>query len=276
LNGHTIKVWANYYQQFDADFSREVPGEGYGGWKRAEIEVAPAHTAVVVMHAWNPFTREEYPGWYRAVEYLPRSKRICQEVFPALLEAVRNSPIRLFHVQSDGPFLRQYPGYAKTVELAGPEPPAPAGADSDPVLKKLGQFRGEQVFPGKGNAEDCSRAFKVIDFAPEARPVGDEPVAVTSHQLAALCRHHDVNHLVYAGFAIDWCLLMSPGGMLDMSRRGIMCSAIRQATTAVENKRTAREELCKEIGLWRVSVAFGFVFDVDDFLGALATMQKGA
>ena len=32
-----VKVWANYYQQFDADYSRDVPGEGYGGWQRAEI-----------------------------------------------------------------------------------------------------------------------------------------------------------------------------------------------------------------------------------------------
>ena len=32
---------------------------------------------------------------------------------------------------------------------------------------------------------------------------------------------------------------------------------------------TARGELCKEIGLWRVALAFGFVFDVDDFVGAL-------
>jgi hypothetical protein len=79
-----------------------------------------------------------------------------------------------------------------------------------------------------------------------------------------------VNHLVYAGFAINWCLLMSPGGMLEMSRRGIMCSALRQAVTAVENKETARHELAKEIGLWRVALAFGFIFNVDDFVSAIA------
>jgi len=80
-----------------------------------------------------------------------------------------------------------------------------------------------------------------------------------------------VNHLVYAGFNIDWCLLMSPGGMVDMGRRGYTCSAIRQAVTAVENKETARRELIKEIGLWRVAINFGFVFDVDDFTNAMRT-----
>jgi hypothetical protein len=76
-------------------------------------------------------------------------------------------------------------------------------------------------------------------------------------------------NLIYAGFAINWCLLMSPGGMLDMSRHGVMCSALRQAVTAVENKETARRELCKEIALWRVALAFGFVFDVADFMAAI-------
>ncbi len=33
----------------------------------------------------------------------------------------------------------------------------------------------------------------------------------------------------------------------------------------MENKETAGRELCKKIGLWRVPVGFGFVFDVDDF-----------
>jgi len=269
-----VKVWANYYQQFDADYSRDVPGEGYGGWQRAEIEIVPEHTAVAVMHAWDPFTRQEFPGWYRAVEYLPRCERICREVFPPLLEAVRKSSLRLFHVQSQGEFLKKYPGYAKTVELAGPEPPNPQAVPSDSVTRKLGQFRGDNVFPGKGNAEDCSRVSKVIDFAPQAKPLGDEPIAVTSHQLAALCRHHQVNHLIYMGFAIDWCLLMSPGGMLDMSRYGVTCSAIRQATTAVENHLTARRELCKEIGLWRVSIMFGVVFDADDLMAALKKLSR--
>ena len=52
-----------------------------------------------------------------------------------------------------------------------------------------------------------------------------------------------------------------------------MCSAVRQAETAVENKETARRELGKELGLWRVALAFGFVFDVDDLVGALAALS---
>jgi len=264
-----MKLWANTYQQFDADFGLDVPAEGYGGWKRAEVELPAAHTAVAVMHAWDCGTREQYPGWHRAVEYIPRSYEICRTVFPGLLSAVRASGVKLFHVVSGGEYCKKYPGYKRAVELAGPAPPPPERIQADPGLERLRAFRSENVFTGKHNSADIQRGFKVLDFPEEARPVGEEGVAENTPQLFALCRDAGVNHLIYAGFAINWCLLLSPGGMAEMTKHGVMCSALRQAVTAVENRETARQELCKEIALWRVAVAFGFVFDVDDFVGAL-------
>jgi len=270
----TLKLPASYYQQFDADYSLDVPAEGYGGWKRAEIEISLEHTAVVVMHAWDFGTREQYPGWHRAVECIPRAHEICRTVFPGLLSTVRASDLKLFHVVGGGDYYGNYPGYRRAVELAGPGPEPPERVKPDPVLERLRQFRADHVFVGAHNREDVERGFRNLDFAPEAKPLGDEGIAENADQLFALCKDAGVNHLIYAGFAINWCLLLSPGGMADMSRRGFMCSALRQAVTAVENKETARRELCKEIALWRVALAFGFVFDVDDFIAALEGASK--
>lgn len=261
-------VKASFYQQFDADLARDVPGEGYGGWKEAEIRLAPEHTAVVVMHAWDTGTPEQYPGWHRCVEYIPRARRICRDVFPPLLAAVRASCLKLFHVVGPGDYFKNYPGYRHALELAGAVA-APEPAASDPILEQLRQFRSEHVFVGKHNARDVGRGFASLDFAPEAKPVGDEGIAESSEQLFALCREFGINHLIYTGFAIDGCLLMSPGGMIDMHRRGIMCSTIRQAVTAIEHKETARHELAKQVALWRVAVMFGFVFDFEDMTTAL-------
>jgi nicotinamidase-related amidase len=133
----------------------------------------------------------------------------------------------------------------------------------------LNAFKGREAFPGQHNQPDVTAAHAAVSFPPEACPIESEPIAENAHQLNAVCRSLGVSHLVYMGFAINWCLLMSAGGMLDMSRLGYMCSAIRQATTAVENKESARQEWCKELGLWRVALAFGFVFDADDFVAAL-------
>jgi len=270
--GRVFKVAAQYYQQFDADYSLETPAEGYGGWGRADVDLSVEHTALVVMHAWDCGTREQYPGWYRAVEYIPRAQRILETVFPPLLATVRRSPMKLFHVAGGGAYYRKYPGYARAEALAGPEPAGLEQAEPDPTLTALRHFRDERVSVGPGNREDVGRGFKNTDFAPQARPQGDEGVAVNARQLFALCKDAGVNHLIYAGFAINWCLLLSPGGMADMRKHGIMCSALRQAVTAVENKETARRELCKETALWRVAVAFGFVFDVEDFVRGLTSV----
>ncbi len=265
----TVQVPCEYYQQFDADCSRDVPAEGYGGWKKGRIEISLDRTAVVLMHAWDCGTEVQFPGWYRAVEYIPRASRIVGDVLPGLVAAVRASRLKLFHVVGGGAYYQDYPGYKKAVALAGPEPAAPEKITSDPVVESLRRFKQEHVFVGSHNQADVDRGGKEIDFPPQARPLGDEGIAANGHQLFALCRQAGVNHLIYAGFAINWCLLLSPGGMADMQPRGLMCSAFRQAVTAVENKETARLEMCKEIGLWRVALSFGFVFDVEGFLGAL-------
>jgi hypothetical protein len=174
----------------------------------------------------------------------------------------------LFHVVGGGNYYKHYLGYRQAVALADPELPLEQIA-ADPVLERLRQFRKAHVFVGPHNEADVARGHEHLDFAPEAVPVGDEGIAESAAQLFALCKSAGVNHLIYAGFAINWCLLMSPGGMLDMSRRGVMCSVFRQAVTAVENKETARQGLNKQLALWRVALAFGFVFDVEDFLHGL-------
>ncbi len=268
--GSLITLRASYYQQFDADYSLDVPGEGYGGWRKADVEIDLDHTALVVMHAWEVGTREMYPGWHRAVEYMPRARAILETVFPPLLDAVREHGLTLFHVVGGGDYYRDYSGYRKAVQLAGPTPRLEQIAP-DPALEALRRFRKAHVFVGAHNERDVARGFERIDFAPQARPVGDEGVAENADQLYALCVDRAVNHLIYVGFAINWCLLMSPGGMLDMSRRGVMCSVLRQAVTAVENKETARAELGKQLALWRVSLAFGFVFDVDNFVRGISS-----
>jgi hypothetical protein len=263
-----IKLHASYYQQFDADYTLDVPAEGYGGWQKAEVEIDLDHTAVVIMHAWQTGAYEEYPGWYRAVEYIPREREIEQTVLPALLAAIRAHDVKLFHVVGGGDYYKSEPGYQKAVQMSTPEPPLEPIA-TDPTLERLRQFRSQHVFVGEHNAADVARGVKRLDFAPEAKPLDHEGIAENASQLFALCQDASVNHLLYAGFAINWCLLMSPGGMVDMSRRGVMCSAFRQAVTAVENKETARRQLNKQLALWRVALAFGFVFDVDDFVAAI-------
>lgn len=265
-----LEIPTNYYQHFDADYAAEPSEKGFGGWKKATLPFSKHHTALVVMHAWDCGTKEQYPGWHRAAPYISRADRICRTVIPRLLKSARDANLTVMHVVGSGTYYKDLPGYKHAVQLAGSEPPSPEKAKTDPIKGKLDAFRRDKGFPGAHNLADINRGFAALDFPDEARPLDSEGVAATGNQLFALCKERQINHLVYAGFAINWCLLLSPGGMAEMgNRHGMLCSTIRQATTAVENLESAQEELCKEIALWRVALAFGFVFDLDDFTAAL-------
>jgi hypothetical protein len=263
------KLNAHYYQQFDADLALDVPGEGYGGWKQAELTFDRDRTALVVMHAWDCGTPEQFPGWYRCVEYIPRANHIAKTVFPPLLKATRESGFRLYHVVGGGDVYKTMPGFKRAKALAQPSPRPPQIGLEDPIGAKLGEFRAANVFVGKQNEEDVRRGFADLQFMKEAVPQGEEGIAEDADQLFGLCKADGINHLIYIGFAINWCLLLSPGGMADMAKHGIMCSTISQATTAVENKETARGEFGKLNALWRVALSYGFVLDDHEFIRAV-------
>lgn len=263
-----MRLPARLYRQFDADPARAVPAEGFGGWHTHEVELSPAHTALVVMHAWDANQPGDYPGWDRVVEYRARARRILTDVFPPLLAAVRRAPLPVFHVVGGGDYYRHLPGYRRTLALAGNSSALPQVAP-DPTYRQLQALRRAEAVPGTHNAADIAAGFARLDFAPEARPLDTEGIAENGAQLAALCRAHGVNHLIYVGFALNWCLLMSPGGMVDMARHGCLCSTIAEAVTAVENRETARAEREKQQALWRTALEFGFVFTLPDFLAAL-------
>lgn len=252
---------ASYYQQFDADLALDVPAESFGGWQRTELPLSMQHTAIVVMHAWDVGEADERPEWFRSIEYLQRSYDIAETAFPPLLAASRRAGLTVFHVVAGDDYYSQLPGYT-----GEPATPRRTPVTTDPTYETLRSFRRNRVHPGSRNLDVLAGSS---GFSPSARPVGDEGIAATTEQLEALCEAAGINHLVYVGFALNLCLLSSDGGMADMTRRGYLCSTIRGATTAVENKETARAELNLASALWRVSVVHGFVYDLDDFTAFL-------
>jgi len=271
MRKYTIPTW--YYQQFDADYSLEFPAEGYGGWKKDRLPINPEKTAVVIMHAWDCGTYEQFPGWYRAVEYIPRANKIAAEVFPTLVSSVRRSGMKLFHVAAKD-YGVNHPGYQKTLEicrkLSAENPVTSLSApDIDNTREILQIFKKEHSFVGANNEADKNAGYNTKDFMKQAMPLNNEPIAIDCEQLHAVCLENGINHLIYIGFAINWCLQYSPGNMNDMFRRGFLCSTIREAVTAVENKESARTESNKEHGLWVTAIQNGFVYDLEDFINLL-------
>lgn len=269
------KLGTRYYRQFDADYSLSLPAMGYGGWDEAELPLDLDLTALVVMHAWDAGTVEEYPGWYRAVEYLPRANAISERVLPDLLSAARDAHLSVLHVVGGSDYYSEQAGYKRAAALAPDDADTAHTVTGDPTYDELKRFRLRNVFPGEHNDADIRRGQERMSFNRYATPLAGEGVAATADQLDALCRDLGVNHLVYVGFAIDGCLLISPGGMVDMHRRGYLCSTIAECVTAIENRESIRGERAKALALWRVALLFGFVYELDEFLRMLLEDPDG-
>ena len=239
----TFKCPISTYQQF-------VP-RGDDGWKKSTHEFSSNHTAVAVMHAWTPPPTDKLLGWQRAVPYLREAPGVLDTVFPPLLNAVRASGLPVFHVTGNTPD-------------ASPEVP------TDSTWNALHKFRRDEIFPGAPNIDDVAAGRASRSIAPEAAALPGEPSAETAAELHALCQEQGINHLIYIGFAINWCLLMSPAGMVDMKRYGYLCSTVAEAVVSVENEVSAPHRIEYHQALWRVAVEFGFVFHHRDLIAALS------
>src|ERR1051325_3633351 len=265
----SLKLDAQIYRNFPADHARDVPAEGFGGWTTVPVELPLAETALVSMHAWGCCTPELHPLTSQSQEYPPRARRILETVFPPLLSAARAAGMTVLHVVAGGDYYQHLPAYRHAVELAGEEPEFTGDAPHSDANIRFRALKAQYNGPGSQHREAVAAEGHRTDFAPQAPPLTGEGSAANAAQLHALCRERGVSHLVYTGFAVNWCLLTSAGGLRDMARRWYFCSTIRDATTAVENKESARTEAHKEEALWRISTGYGFVFDAQPFIAAL-------
>ena len=263
-----------YYQNFDADFNADIPASGYGGWKKCDtLPFSCRHSALAVMHAWKVPAAGEFVGWQRAVEYMPRAKAIMQNFFPGILSAFREAGIPVIHICVGGSYYQDYPEYQASLALAGEEERVER-IKFDPIRQELADFKLKNVHPGEHNQPDIQACYPFRDFAPEARPLPGEIMVDTTRQLFMQCKRLQLSHLVYIGFAINWCLQMSPCCMTEMLRHGVLCSTVRECTTAVENKESAPQELAKALEMWKVALQFGFVYEYKDIVEALQNKKS--
>ncbi|MBE6552481.1 MAG: hypothetical protein E7665_10170 [Ruminococcaceae bacterium] len=262
-----IYLPTNYYRQFSGDHTKPYPAESYGGWQKEMLPIETDTTAIVCMHAWDTGEDGEYPGWERCVDYIPRASKICRKDMPPFFEKVRKTPMKLIHVAAEGQVIEHFPGWQRTLELCGDEKepyrdPA-VYINGDEAVNEIRNFKYMKGHVGEENIADVARGCP-RKVNPYVLPKDDEFVVTKSYQLRAICEKYNIRHLIYTGFAINMCLFVSPCGMLDMGRYGIMCSAVRELTTAVENRESARGEKNKEYGLWHTALLYGFVYNKED------------
>lgn len=158
------------------------------------------------------------------------------------------------------------PCTARSLAEAG-DPPPP---DEDRLTpeREVGERHRRDVFgPKPARPEDSPE--HVPGLPEELCPTGDDLVVDQSWQLHRLMQNRDITHLIYTGWALNWCLWFSPCGMGDMQRKGYLCSAVRGGCVAIENRESADREGNLEYAFWKTATLFGYIFDLHEFTHAL-------
>jgi nicotinamidase-related amidase len=102
-----------------------------------------------------------------------------------------------------------------------------------------------------------------------AVPVLDSDEVISSgEQLHEVLRDRGILHLLYVGFATNWCILGRDYGIRAMRNRGYNTILLRDATTGVEFPDTLDTLFATEISIREAEQMWGFTASNPDFFTA--------
>lgn len=266
------------YRHYPADYSRwREAAVGFRGWSSDTRELDLSRTCLALMHLPDTGLRPgtEFgpdcpsPNELGTVEWVPRTMDVVTFRLPPLVAAARAAGLQVAHVGVYGGIYLQGPIWERCVKEAG-DPPPP---DQDVIVRDAERLarHTRDVFdlPRPENPQAVLQPPADFALPKELWPQGDDIIAQYPWQLHRLLKSRDIDHIVYCGWALNWCLWFAQCGMVDMDRKGYMCSAVRGGCVAIENAESTVGERNLEYAYWKTSTMFGYVFDLHELTVAL-------
>ncbi len=192
-----------------------------------------AETALVAVDAWD-------------VHYLKshqkRAAEICRRKIKPVMDACRKAGIAIIHAPSPedakryldtGKFLKAEAANFKSVETPGWPP--------ENFRKRLGEY-GKFAKPAGSVAEKWKQMSLRRKICPVVEPQSGDYIVATGEELKQFCFEKRILHLIYAGFAANWCVLFRDYGAREMSLLNYNVIILRDCTTAVENAYTIKRK----------------------------------
>lgn len=229
---------------------------------RREIEmVLPVEaTALVLVDMWNIHFIESW---------LERARTVTESKIVPVLQIAREAGLTVIHAPCPE-VARLYPDHRPSgvVETVA----GPGGPDWPPVSfrrreGRYAAYAGPRSQPPSisirwDKIKDQLGMSPLIDVRPE------EKVVATGTELHHVLADRGILHLIYAGFATNWCLLGRDYGIRAICRRGYHIVALRDCTTGVEFPDTLERLWVTEISVREIEQQFGFTADGGDFIDA--------
>lgn len=272
-----IRLPWHIYRHYPADFSRwHEAAAGFRGWEADQRELDLDRCCLVLMHfpsrgltpatEWGPDCQN--PNALGTVEWVPRTMDVVTFRMPRLVKAAREAGLLVVHV---GGAPGEGPVWEKSLEEAGDAPPPDPDRITRDEERWSRHMRDVFDLPRSNEASIEVEAPQILgsDRYDVLEPQEGDLSAAYSWQLHRLLKNRDVDHIIYCGWALNWCLWFSPGGMCDMNRKGYLCSAVRGGCVAIENQESAVGEKNLEYAYWKTSTMFGYIFDLHELTTAL-------
>ncbi len=151
-------------------------------------------------------------------------------------------------------------------QLACHQPPTSQPEPDWPPAGFRNRLGAYAAFRGPRDQPPGIPRIESLGMSPAIEVAADDFVVATGQQLHDLCRERGILHLVYAGFATNWCILVRDYGMRAMRRRGYNLILLRDATMDVEFPDTLGELMATELAIREAEQQIGFSASNEDFL----------
>ena len=114
---------------------------------------------------------------------------------------------------------------------------------------------------------------QVRRILPPLTPQPKDYVIATGEQLHRLCRHQEILHLFYAGFAANVCVLYRDYGTRAMAQRGYNVILLRDGTCAIEANSTLQDERLLKAAILGIEMFVGSTTTSQALLNACKTLS---
>lgn len=213
-----------------------------------------SETALILVDLWNVHFIESW---------IERAKQVTVECVVPVIDAARKIGMTIVHAPSPS-VAAQYP------QLQRHKPPQPSAPNTWPPSEFRSRSGDYNVYRGPrsqppGIGVHWDKLSSQLSMSPAIDVKEDEFVITTGQQLHELLEERGILHLLYAGFATNWCVLGRDYGIRSMSRYGYNIILLRDATTGVEFPDTYDNLFTTEIAIREVEQQYGFSASNDDF-----------
>ena len=222
-----------------------------------EMPLPIDETALVLVDLWNVHFIESW---------IERAKQVTVDCVVPVIDAARKTGVTIVHAPSPS-VAAQYP------QLERHNPPQPSTPNTWPPSEFRSRSGDYNIYRGPrsqppGIGIHWNKLASQLSMSAAIDIKEDEFVIATGQQLHELMEERGILHLLYAGFATNWCVLGRDYGIRSMSRYGYNIILLRDATTGVEFPDTYENLFTTEIAIREVEQQYGFSASNADFFKA--------